>query len=124
MNTKNMNNTSETFKNGAYGANNAFAEQGRPMYAEEATHGSYGALLLHPEWKKCRERILARDFRKCRNCGSPDELEVHHRQYHFYLSQNKYAEPWNYPDHLMITLCKRCHARGHQLFQVPTFYVE
>ena len=47
-----------------------------------------------------RDLILKRDRFKCRACGAPRRLVVHHRD-----GQN--AEP------LLITLCVRCHVQLH-----------
>jgi len=46
-------------------------------------HGSYGALLFDKRWKDKRGIILSRDNNQCVICGHGEELEVHHRQYHF-----------------------------------------
>lgn len=82
-------------------------------------HGSYAALILHPKWKAKRQEILWRDRRCCVICASAIELQVHHRQYHFVYATNKFKDPWDYPDHLMITLCAICHSRGHSKYKVP-----
>lgn len=87
------------------------------------THGTYGALLFHPKWKAKRKEILTRDKHQCVNCRSDKELQVHHRQYHFIANQNKFRLPWDYPDHLLITLCELCHSRGHNKYKVPTITV-
>lgn len=57
------------------------------------------------EYKAFRAKILKRDNYKCTQCGSENELEVHHIK-----------EKCNYPELLMvednvITLCKECHAK-------------
>jgi uncharacterized protein (UPF0248 family) len=86
-------------------------------------HGTYGGLLFHPKWKEKRKEILTRDRHQCVNCKSDKDLQVHHRQYHFVVSQNKFRLPWDYPDHLLITLCESCHSRGHNKYKVPTITV-
>lgn len=83
------------------------------------THGSYGALLLHPKWKSKRKEILTRDLHRCIHCKREEGLQIHHRQYHFIISQQQFKLPWDYPDHLLITLCESCHNRGHNKFKVP-----
>jgi hypothetical protein len=83
------------------------------------THGSYKALILHPKWKLRRKEILHRDRHCCVNCGHTNELQVHHRQYHFILALKQYKTPWDYQDHLLITLCQKCHSQGHSKFRVP-----
>lgn len=87
-------------------------------------HGSYGAKLLDPRWKKKRESILARDAHQCVICKSKEALNVHHRQYHFSKSLKQFKDPWDYPNDLLITLCKRCHDKGHRLYEVPVKCVD
>ena len=86
-------------------------------------HGSYGASLLDERWKKKRLQILDRDHHRCVNCGDTTTLQVHHRQYHFDIRTRKFKAPWDYPDKLLITLCKTCHQRGHSLYKVPSIVV-
>lgn len=87
------------------------------------THGSYGSLLFHPKWKSKRKEVLARDIYRCIHCNSDKNLQVHHRQYQFIVSQQQFRPPWDYPDHLLITLCESCHSRGHNKYKVPTINV-
>lgn len=87
------------------------------------THGSYGALLFHPSWKSKRKEILTRDMHRCIHCKSGKALQVHHRQYHFVVSKQQYRLPWEYPDHLLITLCESCHNKGHNKYKVPTINI-
>lgn len=84
------------------------------------THGNYGALVLHPKWKAKRKEILERDNFKCVVCRSDKDLQVHHRQYHYIQALKKFKAPWDYPGNLLITLCAKCHARGHSKFKVPS----
>jgi hypothetical protein len=83
----------------------------------------YQELLLDDRWKKKRQEIINRDNGSCFICKSNLELHVHHRQYHFYTSSNRFRLPWDYEQHLLITLCKKCHTKGHQLYQVPIIYL-
>lgn len=86
-----------------------------------STHGSYKELLFDKRWLEKRAKIIQRDRYKCINCGSDKQLVVHHKQYHIHKgTQNKYA-PWEYSDKYLVTLCERCHTKGHQLYEVPTF---
>ena len=48
-----------------------------------------------------RERVLKRDRFRCRGCGKPSALVVHHR------------DRYNQAD-LLVTLCIRCHIRIHR----------
>ncbi|WP_220235584.1 HNH endonuclease [Winogradskyella arenosi] len=86
-------------------------------------HGSYGALLFDKRWRDKRLRIIARDEGVCRVCKNAENLEVHHRQYHFFSKNRKFKKPWAYKDDLLITLCKNCHQKGHQLYKVPIKYI-
>lgn len=87
------------------------------------SHGSYGALLLDPNWKAKRKEILERDSHKCRICNGTEELQVHHRQYLFIKATKQFKVPWDYPEHLLITLCSKCHARGHYQYKVPSILI-
>lgn len=87
------------------------------------THGSYGVLILHPNWKAKRIEVLERDQFKCVVCKNESELQIHHRQYHFVKLENRFKDPWDYPNHLLITLCSKCHARGHSKFKVPSINI-
>lgn len=87
------------------------------------THGSYGALILHPNWKAKRKEVIERDQYKCVICNSKEDLQVHHRQYHFVKATKKFKVPWDYPQHLLITLCSNCHSRGHSKYKVPSINI-
>lgn len=70
----------------------------------------YAELLRDPRWINLRERIVARDGRECQCChvlGLP--LNVHHLAYFDGL------KPWEYPDHMLRTLCEKCHQAEHDL---------
>lgn len=86
-------------------------------------HGSYRHLLFDPRWKTRRKEILARDQQACVICKGKHELQVHHRQYHFVVRENKFRLPWEYADYLLITLCEPCHKKGHNRFKVPTINI-
>lgn len=84
----------------------------------------YDKALLDPRWRKKRKLILERDGYRCMICKSDTQLEVHHRQYHFLLPLNVFKNPWEYENHLLITLCEKCHQTGHQLYKVPVKYID
>lgn len=90
---------------------------------KEPTHGSYGGLLFDKRWRNKREEILQKDNRTCRVCKSVEELQVHHRQYHYLKAEKKFKVPWDYPDQLLITLCEKCHQKGHNKYKVPIIYL-
>jgi len=90
---------------------------------QDIAHGSYGALLFDKRWKNRREYILNKDKYSCTVCSSQQDLQVHHRQYHYLKTEKKFKVPWDYPDQLLITLCERCHQKGHNQYKVPIIYL-
>lgn len=65
---------------------------------------AYLVKLKDPRWQKKRLEILDRDKWCCQKCfDDQSTLVVHHKIY----LQDK--EPWDYPNHLLITLCEDCH---------------
>jgi len=91
-----------------------------PIENNDLAHGTYGGLLFDQRWKNKRVIILERDGHKCVVCKQSSSLQVHHRQYHFITSSKQFKAPWDYEDHLLITLCENCHKKGHRTFKVPT----
>ncbi len=83
----------------------------------------YGDLLLDIRWKAKSNQIKDRDCKKCLNCGETKFLQVHHRQYHYVNALRDYKKPWDYPNDVLITLCKACHDQGHKQFKVPTIKI-
>jgi 5-methylcytosine-specific restriction endonuclease McrA len=98
-------------------------QQNRKPELIKGAHGTYGALLFDKRWREKRLTILERDGNVCRVCSSIEELQVHHRQYHFLKTLRKFKKPWEYSDSLLISLCKTCHQKGHQLYTVPIKYI-
>ena len=65
---------------------------------------TYTEKLQDPRWKKRRLQILDRDEWACQNCMiSGVVLHVHH------IAYRMRAEPWDYPDHMLVPLCAECH---------------
>lgn len=91
--------------------------------AQRDTENEYGTLLKRPEWSIKREMIIKRDGHRCRSCGSTNNLQVHHRQYHKFTATGDYKKPWDYKDQYLITLCLDCHRAGHKYFKIPVFNV-
>jgi len=89
----------------------------------EKGHGTYGKLLFDKRWSSRRAEILARDNHCCVVCAAGDKLQVHHRQYHYIVQLRQYKAPWDYADNLMVTLCERCHQRGHSKYRIPIIYL-
>jgi hypothetical protein len=94
-----------------------------PIIDEAQAHGSYGGLLFKQEWRNKRQIILQRDGNSCFICKSTNSLQVHHRQYHFVVRENKLKDPWDYPNYLLISLCSDCHKKGHSKYKVPIVHV-
>jgi formate-dependent nitrite reductase cytochrome c552 subunit len=70
---------------------------------------TYSEKLKHPKWQKKRLEIMQRDNFKCRCCLDCEKtLNVHHIYY-----DNKYKNPWDYPNELLITMCEECHEQEH-----------
>lgn len=112
--------TESRYKDHTYGEG-SFIEAEEEIEAKG--HGSYGGLLFDKRWIAKRAGIIARDKNCCVICKSIDNLQVHHRQYHFIKALKKFKAPWDYEDHLMITLCERCHSKGHGKYRVPNVYL-
>ena len=85
------------------------------------TYPEYSTLLTMKQWKEKRIEILNRDDHKCRRCGVNHQLNVHHRQYHYCPKTGQKRLPWQYSGKYLVTLCRKCHERGHQLFTIPSF---
>lgn len=77
---------------------------------------SYSEKLVDDRWHKKKTEILRRDKFKCRLCGASDNLNVHHRYYIYH------ADPWQYPNSALITLCQSCHELVHATL-APLVYV-
>lgn len=111
---------SSRYKDHTYGETR-FSEPEIELKAK--THGTYGALLFDKRWIEKRAEIILRDNNRCVICNSDENLEVHHRQYHFIKGLKRFKAPWDYENQLMITLCSKCHTRGHRKFRVPNVYI-
>jgi hypothetical protein len=109
------------YKENTYGKT-SFSEPEEDIPKNQA-HGTYGALLFDKRWIEKRSEIIQRDNAQCVICGKSHSLQVHHRQYHFVKALQKFKAPWEYENRLMITLCDRCHTRGHGKYKVPNVYV-
>lgn len=73
---------------------------------------TYAEKLKHPEWQKKRLKIMERDGFKCWGCGNKEKtLNIHHRVY------IPGRLPWEYMDHILITLCDECHNLSHDMLK-------
>jgi len=110
------------FKTYTYGRN-SFENNQEELLIGPKTHGTYGTLLFDKRWQQRRLEILIRDGNRCVICENSNSLQVHHRQYHFIKALKQFKSPWDYEDQLLITLCEKCHSRGHGKFKVPTIAI-
>ncbi len=63
-------------------------------------------LKLDPEeYATVRRRVLERDSWRCQECGSMENLQVHHMKRRSQLGGDVM--------HNLITLCATCHAKCH-----------
>lgn len=72
---------------------------------------TYKQQLLTSNWLKRKSEIMTRDNFVCSHClcdNFETRLEVHHVVY------MKGKSAWEYPDHLLITLCRECHEEEHE----------
>lgn len=73
---------------------------------------TYAEKLRSPKWQKRRLEIMERDRFSCQICSDTETtLNVHHLIYR----QN--ADPWEYGDDELITLCEPCHRRVTSLLK-------
>ena len=68
----------------------------------------YHELLKDGRWQRKRLEIMQRDDFKCRECGTTNDLNVHHIRY---IAGRK---PWEYDNGDLITLCGSCHKATHE----------
>lgn len=75
------------------------------------TKEEYHQLLKDGRWQRRRLEIMQRDDFKCRECGTTNDLNVHHIRY---IDGRK---PWEYDDGDLVTLCGKCHKEAHELIE-------
>ncbi len=73
----------------------------------------YKAYLKGQHWRRLRRRVLRRDHRKCKGCGTASTIissgmQVHHIVYN--LHKERMSE--------LLTLCPSCHSRLHDVTAV------
>ena len=72
----------------------------------------YREKLKDPRWQKKRLEVFQRDDFTCQKCGDKTRvLNVHHRHY------KPQADPWEYFDFELVTLCEDCHKYETEFFQ-------
>lgn len=65
----------------------------------------YNAFLKTEYWKKVRKDAIARD-KKCKKCGTTENLQVHHLSYKYRGDELEHMCT-------VVTLCKSCHGVEH-----------
>jgi 5-methylcytosine-specific restriction endonuclease McrA len=79
---------------------------------------AYKDKLKDFKWIRARAFILKRDDYTCQHCGMKYDwgatLQVHHLSYH---GEN----PWDSPPSALITLCRRCHEKAHDIPAVDPY---
>ena len=74
----------------------------------EGKMSEYSEKLRDPRWQRKRLEIMRRDDFECRLCADKEStLHVHHLRY------ERSADPWDYPDTSLVTLCEECHEELH-----------
>lgn len=74
---------------------------------------SYKEQLADSRWLQKKADILIRDNYTCQKCGAKSHLNVHHKEY----KSGKLA--WEYPDEVLVTLCRECHENEHKIVPYP-----
>ena len=75
----------------------------------------YKDQLKTSAWLRRKFDILQRDNYVCSNClkdNFESQLEVHH------LCYIKGKKVWQYQDYMLVTLCRECHQKEHDLGNV------
>lgn len=71
---------------------------------------NYSERLKDPRWQRKRLEILQRSDFSCEECGDTTKtLHVHHKIY------RKGAQPWEYENHELQSLCVGCHEAASDL---------
>lgn len=71
----------------------------------------YKDQLKTSAWLRVKYEVMARDNFVCVNCLCDNferQLEVHHVAYY---PDKRMA--WEYPDYMLVTLCRKCHQKEH-----------
>lgn len=71
---------------------------------------SYQEQLKTSAWLRRKYDVMQRDNFVCSVCLSDNfesQLEVHH------ITYIPKKDAWDYPDYLLVTLCRKCHQKEH-----------
>ena len=79
-----------------------------PADSNPPASSRYVRLLTDSRWQYRRLRVLNPDHFRCPACGDGDQpLHVHP------TGHIRGRAPWEYPSHMLVTLCAPCHHRLH-----------
>lgn len=73
---------------------------------------NYKEQLKTSAWLRKKHEILERDNFVCSKClkdNYESQLEVHH------IAYIKGKKAWEYLDYMLVTLCRECHQKEHDL---------
>lgn len=84
---------------------------------------TYKEQLRTSAWLRKKHEILERDNFVCSKCLADNyerRLEVHH------ITYIKGKKAWEYPDYMLVTLCKDCHEHEHKFLRtyLPSAIIE
>jgi len=79
-------------------------DPGSIFFEPEAYKNAKIEWMKTPKYQVQRAIIFGRDGNRCVNCGSFNNLEMHHIRY------SKFGEE---PDEDLQTLCRKCHQKRH-----------
>ena len=71
---------------------------------------NYKEQLKTSAWLRKKYEIFFRDNFVCSNClkdNYESQLECHH------IAYIPHRKAWEYPDYLLVTLCRECHQKEH-----------
>lgn len=89
-----------------------FHENRLKILKDMLNNTGYSKLLTDERWLKKRKEIFEEKGYICSKCGSTKNLQVHH----LYYEQDK--NPWDYPNDALIVLCKDCHEKTHDIYNI------
>lgn len=78
-------------------------------------HSSYVKYIKSPEWSERRKIYFESHKKRCRSCGTPNRINLHHGTY-----SNLFKEK----DEDLVPLCGTCHSCLHTLQDVYRITVE
>ncbi len=84
-----------------------------PVHRPESISSVYDAYIASPEWQRLRLHALERDQHLCQSCRQCPAVDVHHLHY---PPPDRYGDE---PIYWLISVCRICHKRIHELRKAP-----